>query len=367
MNLKPFLLERYFAEYEFSTRYLLSSSDCDGLPLQQLLAMANEDELKLWNNLTLGYTESSGHPLLRDKIAGQYQTISADEVSVMSPGEVSFIFMNVVLKKEDHVICIAPAYQSLYEVVRGIGCEISYWKPSSDSPWQYDVDDLGKLFKSNTKLVIINFPHNPTGFISTRAEFDKIVDLARKHNAYIFSDEMYRLLVRKSEYNLPAMCDVYERGLSLWGMAKSFGLAGLRIGWAATHDKELLSAMASYKDYLSICNSATSEILAVIGLRNADALARRNNETIASNTNLFQEFCNDMQLFSFLPPKSGSTAFVQLKKSETALEFSESLLRKAGIMTLPSEKFEYGDRHIRIGLGRKNLLEVLDALKLHIQ
>src|SRR5687767_14255499 len=127
MNLNPFKLERYFAKYEFSTRYLLSSSDCDGLMQSELLAAADVECRALWDNLKLGYTESLGHPLLRKEIAQLYEGIDAAEVLVVVPEEGIFIALNALLEKGDHLICTFPAYQSLYEIAGGLGCEITPW------------------------------------------------------------------------------------------------------------------------------------------------------------------------------------------------------------------------------------------------
>ncbi len=367
MKIKPFQLERYFSQYEFTSKHLLSSSDCDGLCLDELLHLATPEERSIWDGLRLGYTESTGLPMLRDEITKQYKTIAADEVVVMSPGEANFILMNVLLEKEDHVICMAPAYQSLYEVVHSIGCQVSFWKPSREDDWYFDPDVLADLFKTNTKLLIINFPHNPTGYVPGREDFDQIISLARKNNAYIFSDEMYRLLIRNQAHTLPPVCDVYDRGISLWGMAKTFALAGLRIGWVATKDKELLEQMTRFKDYLTICNSATSEILAWIGLRHQAPIIARNNDLINGNLDIFREFCERSKAFSFYLPKGGSTAFAKFLLDSPTLPFSERLVTTTGIMTLPAEMFEYGERHIRIGFGRKSMPEVLLNLSRYLE
>ena len=364
MKLKPFLLERYFAQHEFSARYLLSSSDCDGLAMADLLQLATREELGLWNKLTLGYTESSGWPRLREAIAKEYQTVSPDEVLVMSPGEANFIAMNVLLEKSDHVICVGPAYQSLYEVVYGIGCEVSFWNPQADAHgWHYQPDDLFSLLRTNTRLVIINFPHNPTGSLLTHADYKKIIHWADAHDLILFSDEMYRGLEHQEGDRLAAMCDVYSRGISLGGMAKTYALAGLRLGWVVIRDPQLREQAASYKDYLTICSSAPSEVLSWIGLNHQKPIIAANLAKIQSNVQLFKSFCERFpSVFTFIPPKAGSTAFVRLNLPEPAMQFSNRLVNETGIMTLPSEMFAFGDRHLRIGFGRKNMKEVLDVL-----
>lgn len=362
MKLKSFYLERYFSKFEFSSRYLLSSSDCDGLALDEVLSLADPAELDYWKDLRLGYTESVGLPALRETIAGLYQNVSADDVVVMSPGEANFIFMNVMLNKGDHVICIAPAYQSLYEVAKGIGCELSFWHSTSapGNAWYYDPEELQKLFRKETRLLIINFPHNPTGYLPGQADYRTIVNLARERDVFVFSDEMYHLLERQSQDTLTPLCEVYDRGVSLWGMAKTFALAGLRLGWIVCKQKELMREIIGYKDYLTICSSAPSEVLALIALRHKDLIVAQNKEKILRNVYLFEEFCNgNRHIFSFSPPDAGSTAFVKLLINEPSLTFSENLVKKTGIMTLPSEMFEYGSQHLRIGFGRKSMGEIL--------
>lgn len=139
MKLQPFKLERYFAAHEFKTRYFLSGSDCEPLSLQELLALGDADSLRLWENLTLGYTESAGHPLLRQEIAQLYQKVQADDVLVVTPEEGIFITMNTLLSAGDHVIAAFPGYQSLYEVARAIGCQVTLWTPQEGTEWRFDL------------------------------------------------------------------------------------------------------------------------------------------------------------------------------------------------------------------------------------
>ncbi len=365
MKINPFRLERYFAQYEFSSRYLLSSSDCDGFSLKEILALASPKELDQWETLQLGYTESSGLPELREEISKLYKNISSEEVFVVSPGEANFMAMNVLLQPGDHVICMAPAYQSLYEVAKSIGCELSFWNPSPDEKaWYYDPEDLNKLITNKTKLIILNFPHNPTGYIPTLNDYHKIVSIARGKGIFIFSDEMYHQLEHDPKDTLPPMCEVYERSISLWGMAKTFALAGLRLGWIVCKDPVVMEEMKRFKDYLTICSPSTSEILTLIALRNKNKLIQHNLDKIIKNIRLFTIFCDHhQQHLHFTPTKAGSTAFVKLILKESSISFSENLVKQTGIMTLPAEMFEFGSSHLRIGFGRSNMnvpLKILD-------
>lgn len=360
MRIDEFKLERYFAKYEFHSKYLLSSSDCDGYPMQYVLNQATEDELNLWNSLKLGYTESEGNPLLRESISKLYNNIFPDNIIVSSPGEANFILMNTLLDKSDHVICMSPAYQSLYQVVKSINCELSFWKPDEKN-WYFDPSELKKLIKKNTKLIIINFPHNPTGAFPADDELKEIIKIARNNNIWIFSDEMYRELTLFDTKNIPSVADLYEKGISLWGMAKSFGLAGVRIGWLASKDKSVLNKIVAFKDYLTICNSAPSEILSLIALNHKDKFLNPNLEKIQRNIKLFETFLPKFdEKITYIRSKAGSTGFIKLEVPETTFEFSEKLVKETGIMTVPAEMFEYGSKHIRIGFGRESFPQVLE-------
>ena len=379
MKINDFKLERYFAIHEFSAKYLMSCSDCDGFSMDYILSKANEEELALWNNLSLGYTESTGHPELKKAILHHYndlewqsqktKELSAENIVVASPGELAFALMNTLLEAKDHAIVISPSYQSLYETILTIGAEVSFWEPNKED-WSFSVEDLKKLIKTNTKLIVINFPHNPTGAYLQEKDYLEIIKLARENGVYIYSDEMYYKLNYNKDYPiLPPIASVYEKGISLWGMAKSFGMAGLRIGWLASQDTEILRKIVSFKDYLSMCPSAPSEILSIIALKHSDIFINHNIEKIKKNISIFQDFLQsedpaNKTFLKFTQPKAGSVAFVKIDNAkQSSLEFSNTLVKSTGIMTVPSEMFDYASGYLRIGFGRENFQEVLEVFK----
>ena len=361
MKIQPFALERYFAKHEFSARYLLSSSDCESLSLLELVEMAHEDRVEFWIDLKLGYTESQGHPRLRKEIAETYSGLSADEVLVVVPEEGIFLLMHALLEPGDHIICTFPGYQSLYEIARSIGCSVSFWEPIEEDGWHYDIDQLRSLIKSNTRLAIINFPHNPTGFIPTIDSYKSIVDLFAQRGIRLLSDEMYRYLEIQDGSTLPAGCELYERAISLSGLSKSYGLPGLRIGWIATKDHELLIRMMGLKDYTTICASAPSEVLAIFALANRHSIIGGQLKRVRRNLDILDEFFEDNgESIRWNRPLGGSIGFARLQLPIGATEFCDTLVADTGIMMAPSSVFHYGDHHVRIGFGREDLPEVLD-------
>ncbi len=362
MRISEFKLERYFARHEFSAEYLLSSSDCDGLSLSDILQRANADDRRRWEDLTLGYTDSLGAPWLRDVILQHYNQSCIENVVIASPGELHFSLMNSLLNSGDHVVIAGPCYQSHYEVVKSIGCKIDMWYPDTDT-WQFDVNVLRGLVSERTRLIVINFPHNPTGSYLDQSELDELVTIAARYNCYLYSDEMYHGLVSDGVPLLAPVADLYDRGISLWGTSKSFGAAGLRTGWLVAQDQAVLKKVSHFKDYLSICSSALSEVIAALLLNDSEFYLTHNNQKIQRNIGLFSDFSETHDFIkAFQLPRAGSTAFVELKIVDSALSFCDRLVQEAGIMALPAEMFNHRGKYIRVGFGRSNFGECLEAL-----
>jgi aspartate/methionine/tyrosine aminotransferase len=361
MKIEPFALERYFAKHEFSAKYLLSSSDCEELSMPELLELGDSESMRLWENLKFGYTETLGHPALRASIADIYQGIEPDNILVVVPEEGIFLLMQVLLEPGDHVISTFPGYQSLYELARSMGCNISLWKPDEDQVWHFSIQQLEEMIRDDTKLVVVNFPHNPTGFLPTHDEYKSLVDLVRQRQAYLFSDEMYRFLEFDREATLPAGCEFYNKAISLFGLSKTFGLPGLRIGWIATRDHEILERMSLLKDYTTICNSAPSEILGLMAVRAREDIIARQQERIRKNISILDEFFSKYKdCFRWNRPLGGSVCFPRMLISEDTLEFCEKLVKDTGIMLVPSRIFQYSNQHVRFGYGRDNLSQVIE-------
>jgi len=362
MKLKPFALERYFAKHEFSTPYLLSSSDCDGLPASELVAKADDEARGLWERLTLGYSESQGLPLLRREIASLYSGVSADEIVVAAPQELVLIAMSCLLEAGDHVVCTFPGYQSLYQVAESIGCRVDRWEPVEAEGWRFRVDDLLEKLTPETKLLVINFPHNPTGAVLSANDFRRVMQLTRERGIRVFSDEMYRGLEHESKDRLPAACEAGGGAVSLSGMSKVYGLAGLRVGWLATKDAGLRERFLEYKDYTTICAAGPSEVLALMGLRARSEIVARHLERFGRNLGLLDEFfARRAGMFSWVRPKAGTIGFPGLRNGG-AEAFCEKIRRDAGVLLLPSTVYGYRDAHLRIGFGRGNMPEALSRL-----
>lgn len=363
MEISDFKLERYFAKYEFNVKYLLCTSDCESIALKDIIAFEPEAGKRL-NNLWLGYTESAGSPALRKEIAGIYENISPNQVLVHNGAEEAiFLFMHAMLSYGDHVIVQMPCYQSLFEVAKSIGCQITGWNAREENGWALDIDELKSLIKLNTKAVIINSPNNPTGYLFSRDEFELINRLVEEKGIILFSDEVYR----ESEYDLadrvPAACDLGSHAVSLGVMSKTYGLAGLRIGWIATSNAEIYSNVARLKDYTTICNSAPSELIAEIALHHRQKLIERSVGIITRNLAILDEFFKKHNnQFTWCKPKAGPITFPKLI-GEDIEQFCDGLVKTQGVLLLPGTMYNDSENHFRLGFGRDNMPEAVQHLE----
>ena len=365
MRLHDFALERFFARWEFTAELLLCASDVEGWPMSELLAAADEDGLRRWRDLRLGYTESRGDPALRAEIAALYERVSADDVLLFAGAEEAiFAVHNVLLEPGDHAIVVSPAYQSLAEVARAAGAEVSRVQLLEADGWRLDVAQVRAALRPNTRLILVNEPHNPTGSLSDRTTFDRLVDLAAESGARLVVDEVYRFLEFDPTDRLPAGADALDTGVSIGVMSKSFGLAGLRVGWVATRDRELLARLGAFKDYTTICNSAPSEVLALIALRARDRVLARNRAIVDANMRLLDEFFERWSgVFEWVRPRGGSIGFPRLLADVPVDTFAEALVRDTGVLILPGTLFADTGNRFRIGYGRTNLPDALERFE----
>ena len=359
MNIKPFHTERFFATHEFTAPHILCASDCESLTVDELLQLAGASWESL-GRLRLGYTESQGAPALRERIADLYTNASADQIiGLGAPEEGIFIALHALLEPDDDVIVLTPCYDSLVNVAEYLGCHVVRWSlVEADEPaeghggWRLDLDALERLVTPRTKLVIVNFPHNPTGYLPSRDEWQAIVRIVERAGVWLFSDEMYRGLEHDPAARLPSGCDLYERAITLAGLSKTYGLPGLRVGWLALQDRSLRDRILGWKDYTTICASAPSEALAQIALQVGDELAARSRRIIQSNLALAEPFFARWRtVFRWNRPQAGSVALVGLR-DQSAREFSDRLVAEQGVLLLPSTGLGFGDGHVRFGFGR---------------
>ncbi|HEY6012671.1 MAG TPA: aminotransferase class I/II-fold pyridoxal phosphate-dependent enzyme, partial [Candidatus Limnocylindrales bacterium] len=214
-------------------------------------------------------------------------------------------------------------------------------------------------------LIVVNLPHNPTGMLPDRATFDTLVSIAEEAGARLLVDEVYRGLEFDEADRLPAGADTSRTGVSLGVMSKAYALAGLRIGWLATHDRELLARIAGFKDYTTICSSAPSEILAIIALRARDRVLARSRDIVATNLDRLDGFFEDWaDRFEWIRPRGGSIGFPRLTVPGVTIDdWAAGLVEAEGVLLLPASQFGHPGNYFRLGFGRTDMPEALAGLE----
>ncbi|MEM8703269.1 MAG: aminotransferase class I/II-fold pyridoxal phosphate-dependent enzyme [Pseudomonadota bacterium] len=380
--MRDFGLEVFFSRWEFTAQHHMTASDLESLSLSGLLALASDEDRSAFETLWLGYTETWGAPALRREIASTYDKLSDSNILCLAgAGEGLFAVPNVLLTRDDHVIVPTPNYQGSETIPLSIcevtGVPLDYASPATgqnnEGGWSLDLDRLKDAIRPNTRLISLNFPHNPTGFLLARDDLEALVSLARTHGIYILSDEVYRGVELDETNRMPQIADIYERGISLNVMSKAYGLPGLRIGWVASQERDLLQRLERFKHYLSICNSGPSEVLALIALKARRKILARNRAIMLENAAALERVFDTYQgLFEWQRPLGGCVAFPRYLGQDGVETFTRKLVEESGVLLLPSSIYcsELGDTpqdHFRIGIGRDaGFKDGLQAMQQHL-
>ena len=362
MKIAPFSTEHFFAKYEFTTPHQLCNSDCETISVAELFEMA-EVPTEEFGQLTLGYTESLGNPQLRENIAAAYAGVDTDEVVMLgTPVEGIYLAARASLNPGDDVIVLSPAYDALiniFEHVLSVSSVKKWAFIPGDSQWELDFDHLQALLSPQTKMLVVNFPHNPTGYLPTQDQLNLLAEIAAQNDLILFCDEMYFGLVHSGTPAVRSAVELTKNALVLSGLSKSYGLPGLRTGWLIVQDEELRKNIINWKFYTSICPPAPSEFLAMAAWKVRDQLRDRSIAQIEKNLRLADPFFRRwMDLFTWRKPMAGSTALVGMQvPSVTA--FAAELAEKAGVLIHPAATLGADDQHMRMGFGRKAFGEAL--------
>jgi aspartate/methionine/tyrosine aminotransferase len=366
-TLPDFRLETYFSRWEFSARHHLTASDAQTMTLAELLALADDDGRERWETLSLGYTETHGLPALREEIAATCTGVAPEDVLCFAGAEEGlYLAMRTLLAPGDHVVVVTPNYQAAETIPLSV-CEVTGVALRADDGWALDVDEVERQLRPNTRLVSVNFPNNPTGAVPGRETWTRLVRLCEERGVLLFSDEVYRGLEADPAVTLPQAADLSPTALSLNVMSKAYGLPGLRIGWIACRDRELLGRLERAKHYTSICNSAPSEVLALIALRARERILGRNRAIIAENVPRFDAFFSRFpELFDWAPPRGGCVCFPRYLGADGVEAMCTELVEECGVLLLPSSIYRSeltptpADR-FRLGVGRHAPGEALEA------
>lgn len=385
MHFDPFRLERFFAATEFDTPHLLAVSDCQTRSVGALLDL-EAGASERFRRLALSYTDSDGSLELREAIAGRYTTVAPDDVLVHATAvEAIYTTMRALLGPGDRVVVQMPAYQALWGAAAMTGAVVVPWWGRPESAWGPDVTELDRLLADDqTRLLVINSPHNPTGWYAGESDLRDIVDAAGRAGVRLFCDEAYRGTEFAPAYPAaPSVVDLDPRAIVLGLVSKGLGLPGLRTGWLASRDADALARVRGYKDFTSICGPAPSEFLSALALRHADVLLAETRDVLSQNFALLSEFMHRFEdWFSWVPPRAGSVTFPLLRNPAQwggTSAFCDRVRSEAGVLLAPGPLFaplragpggdppadaalEAIQSGVRVGIGRASFPQALSVL-----
>lgn len=351
MNIKPFAVEEWMNEYETGARYNIAETCVDSVSLDELFALTGESKdefLSKFCATRLTYGDIWGSDALREGVCRLYCTVRPDEVVLThgAAGANHHVFCSLI-SAGDRVVSIMPTYQQLYSIPEAIGADIAIMHLKQENHYLPDLDELKALVTPGTKMVCINNPNNPTGALMSRELLEQIIEIARGANAYVLCDEVYRHLTQADGW-CESVADLYEKGISVGSMSKVFSLAGIRMGWIATHDKAAVKAFLSHRDYNLISCGMFDDAVASIALRHSDEMIRRNQAIVRENLAILDEWVQAHPHFYYTKPQAGTTALVYYDFDIPSYEFCERLYHETGSFVTPGDCFEQ-PHSMRIG------------------
>ncbi|MGM9958867.1 MAG: aminotransferase [Erysipelotrichaceae bacterium] len=366
MNIKPFKVEEWMNKWEVGAKYNIAETCVDSISIDQLFELTGENKQEFLQKMSarrLSYGDIEGMPELREGIASLYKTIKPENIIPVhgAAGANHHVFYSLI-EPGDEVISIMPTYQQLYSIPESFDAKVKILQLTKDNGYLPDLDSLKELVSDKTKMICINNPNNPTGALMSEEILKEIVEIAKSADAWILCDEVYRHLTQEDSYS-PSITDLYEKGISVGSMSKVFSLAGLRLGWIATHDTKAIKSFLSHRDYNLISCGMIDEMIASIALKNKDKLLKRNLTIVRENLEILDNWVKQEKHVNYIKPKAGTTALIYYDLDIPSVQFCEEMYKTTGAFVTPGDCFEM-PQSMRIGYayGKQDLINGLKAI-----
>ncbi|MCI6305482.1 MAG: aminotransferase [Subdoligranulum sp.] len=370
MKIKPFAVEEWMNAWEVGAKYNIAETCVDSISMNELFELTGEDKTEFLNRLCarrLSYGDIEGLPEFRKGVCGLYKTLNIENIVPThgASGANHHVFYSLI-SPGDRVVSIMPTYQQLYSIPESYGADVQILHLSKENNYLPDLEKLRRLVTPETKMICINNPNNPTGALMSEQLLREIVEIARSADAWILCDEVYRHLSQEDDW-CPSIVDLYEKGISVSSMSKVFSLAGLRLGWIATHDMSVVKSCLSHRDYNLVSCGVFDEMLAAAALKHRDKLLERSRKIVRENLQILDDWVSSEPHVSYVKPKAGTTALVYYDLDIPSYEFCEEMYKKTGAFVTPGDCFEV-PHSMRIGYayGKQDLIDGLKAISEYI-
>lgn len=370
MKIKPFAVEEWMNAWEVGAKYNIAETCVDSISMNELFELTGEDKTEFLNRLCarrLSYGDIEGLPEFRKGVCGLYKTLNIENIVPThgASGANHHVFYSLI-SPGDRVVSIMPTYQQLYSIPESYGADVQILHLSKENNYLPDLEKLRRLVTPETKMICINNPNNPTGALMSEQMLREIVEIARSADAWILCDEVYRHLSQEDGW-CPSIVDLYEKGISVSSMSKVFSLAGLRLGWIATHDMSVVKSCLSHRDYNLVSCGVFDEMLAAAALKHSDKLLERSRKIVRENLQILDDWVSSEPHVSYVKPQAGTTALVYYDLDISSYEFCEEMYKKTGAFVTPGDCFEV-PHSMRIGYayGKQDLIDGLKAISEYI-
>lgn len=410
-NLPPHIA--YTRTLKANIRYNLSHSCGQAYSLAELTALDKHGYLKTFADQPLDYASVQGDSVLREKIASFHQAINeggggneCEQVSMAArqngdagqngkagqsdlsqesvvtfsgAQEALMAIYQSLIRPGDEVIVFTPNYPSLTAMVEPLGGKLieipitlditlGNTQDKQTGCWQFDIEQLAASVNERTRLVVINAPHNPTGAVLSKAQRNQVLAIVKAKGCYLLSDDVTQPLAyddTSAAHSYLAHSYLgYEKAISVSVMSKSFGLGGVRIGWAVTRNQSLVERLIAFKASHSICTSRFDEQLALVALENHPVIIEQTITIAKRNLVRFRQCVEKFpKLFQWYPPSAGLLSIVKVNTPQPITHWCKNIAEQTGILLLPSELFGLDEPYFRLGLGQANFDEAVELLE----
>ena len=355
MKIAAFKIEEWMNRYCPRAEYDLTTTCIAPLSINEL------PYSKEIFNVKLGYGDIEGSLRLKIAIKSLYENQETENITVThgAIGANQLVFLSL-LEKGDEVVSIVPAYQQHYSIPESLGCRVKLYFLKEENKWLPDLEELDRVITSKTKLLCLNNPNNPTGSVMPDWMLEEIVKIAHKKNVWILSDEVYRGLNLIGKPYSKSIADLYERGISVGSMSKTYSLPGLRVGWIVGRE-DLIKEINHQRQYNTISVSILDDYFAASALENKDFISQRNFQIMHNGINILKQWLKNNLEFSCIIPAGGTTAFLKYNFDLSSVEFCKKIQYLSGVALLPGETMEK-DGYVRLGFCAENLQPALKQI-----
>lgn len=349
MQIAGFGVEAWLNAHEREATTDISQSSVSALTMAEATALDGHGGQQFYaqlNTSRLDYGWIEGSPEFKRLVSGLYTRVPADNV-LQTNGATggNHLAIYSLIEPGDHVIALYPTYQQLYDIPKSLGARVDYWHIHEEQGWLPDINELKRLVKPDTKMILLNNAMNPTAGLLDQTMLEQIVAVAQTVGAYVLADEVYEPL---DGTPFTSIADLYDKGIAVNSLSKTYSAPGIRIGWVATPDAAVADLFRKYRDYTMICGGVFNDQLAVLILQHRDEVLARNRAIVTRNLAIYEDWVAGEPRASLIPPRGISVSCLKLDLPIDDETFCLDLLRDTGTLLVPGSRFAIPG-HVRLG------------------